>query len=97
MADVVVCPWSEGQGGDLDGEHNDILTHALTTIIGKQHDEAFGGNTMGTQWKQVKSITLISIQTLEDLNMRVGERAGGHLVVHHCEGGRSWWEVFRCH
>jgi hypothetical protein len=61
MADFVVCPWSEGQGGDLDGEHSGILTHDLTTLVGKQQDEAFGGNTMDTQWKQVNRITLSSI------------------------------------
>jgi hypothetical protein len=48
MADFVACPWSEGQGGDLDGGHSDILTHTLTTLVGKQNDEAFGGNTMDT-------------------------------------------------
>jgi hypothetical protein len=66
MADFVVCIWSEGHGGDLDGEHSDILTNSLTTLMGKQNDEAFGGNTMDTQWKQVKCITLSSIKTLED-------------------------------
>jgi hypothetical protein len=34
--------------------------------VGKQNDEAFGGNTMDTQWKKVKHITLSSINTLED-------------------------------
>jgi hypothetical protein len=34
MADFVPCPWSEGQGGDLDGEHSELLTHALTTLVG---------------------------------------------------------------
>jgi hypothetical protein len=71
MAEFVVCPWSEGHGGDLDGEHSDLLTHALVTLLGKQNDEAFGGNTMDTQWKQVKRITLISIETLEDLATRL--------------------------
>jgi hypothetical protein len=58
----VACPWSDGQGGDLDGEHSYILSHTLTTLVGKQHDEAFGGNTMDTQWKQVKRITLSYIK-----------------------------------
>jgi hypothetical protein len=49
MADFVACPWSEGQGGELDGEHSDFLIHSLTTLVGKQNDEAFGGNTMDTQ------------------------------------------------
>jgi hypothetical protein len=71
MADFVKCPWSEGHGGDLDGEHSDLLTHALTTLVGKQNDEAFGGNNMDTQWKQVKRITLSSIKTLEDLTTRL--------------------------
>jgi hypothetical protein len=71
MADFVACPWSEGQGGDLDGEHSDILTHALTTLVGKQNDEAFGGTNMDTQWKQVKCITLSSIKSLEDLTTRL--------------------------
>jgi hypothetical protein len=31
----------------------------------------FGGNTMDTQWKQVKRITLISIKTLEYLTTRM--------------------------
>jgi hypothetical protein len=56
MADFVACPWSEVQGGDLDGEHSDLLTYALTTLVGNQNDAAFGGNTMDTQWKQVKRI-----------------------------------------
>jgi hypothetical protein len=43
MADFVDCPRSEGQGGDLDGEHSDLLTHALATHMGKQYDEAIGG------------------------------------------------------
>jgi hypothetical protein len=67
MADFVACPWSEGQGGDLNGEHSDLLTHDLTTLVGKQNNESFGGNNMDTQWKQVKRITLSSIKTLEDL------------------------------
>jgi hypothetical protein len=69
MADFVTCPWSEGRGGDLDGEHTDIFTHALTTLVGKQNDEAFGVNTMHTQWKQSNRITLGSIKTLEDLTI----------------------------
>jgi hypothetical protein len=71
MEDFVACPWSEGQGGDLDGEHSDLLTHALATLVGKQNDEAFGGNNMDTQWKQVKRITLSSVKTLEDLTTRL--------------------------
>jgi hypothetical protein len=71
MADFVACLWSEGQGGDLDGEHSDILICALTTLVGKENDEAFGGNTMDIQWKQVKCITLSSIKTLKDLTTRL--------------------------
>jgi hypothetical protein len=71
MADFVACPWSEGQGGDLDGENSDILTHALTTLVVKQKDEAFEGNTMYNQWKQATCITLSSIKTLEDLTTRL--------------------------
>jgi hypothetical protein len=71
MADFVACPWSEGKVGDFDREHSDLLTHALTTLVGKQNDEAFGGNTMDTQWKQVKRITLSSVRTLEDLITRL--------------------------
>jgi hypothetical protein len=41
MADFVACPWSEGQVGDLDGEHIDLLTNALTALLGKHNDEAF--------------------------------------------------------
>jgi hypothetical protein len=67
----VACPWSEVQGGDLYGEQSDLLTHALTTLVGKQNDEVFGGNTMDTQWKQVKCITLGSIKNLEDLTTRL--------------------------
>jgi hypothetical protein len=48
LADFASCPWSEGHGGDLDGEHSDILTHALTTLVGKQNDETFGGTNMDT-------------------------------------------------
>jgi hypothetical protein len=70
MADFVACPWSDGQGGDLDGRHSDLLTRALTTLVGNQNDKAFGGNTMDTQWKQVTCITLSSIKTLEDLTTR---------------------------
>jgi hypothetical protein len=64
MADFLVCPRSEGHGGDLYGEHSYLLTHALATLVGKQNDEAFGGNTMDTQWKQGKHITLSYIKTL---------------------------------
>jgi oligoendopeptidase F len=71
MAYFVACTWSEGQGGDLDCEHSEIFTHALTTLVGKQHDEAFGGTTMHAQWKQVKRITFSSIKTLEDLTTRL--------------------------
>jgi hypothetical protein len=71
IADFVACPWSEDQGGDLDGEHRDLLIHALTTLVGKQNDEAFGGNTMDTQWKQAKRITFSSIKTFEDLNTQL--------------------------
>jgi hypothetical protein len=42
MSDFVACTWSEDQGGDLDVEHSYILTRALTTLMGKQHDEALG-------------------------------------------------------
>jgi hypothetical protein len=49
MADFVACPWSEGQVGDLDGEHSDLLTRDLATLVGKQNDEAFGGDTMDNQ------------------------------------------------
>jgi hypothetical protein len=68
MADFVTCPWSEGQGGDLDGEHSDILTHAITTLVGKKNDEAFGGNTMKNQWKQVKRVTLSNLLFSSYLN-----------------------------
>jgi hypothetical protein len=71
MAGFVACHWSEGQGGDLDGEHSDILTHALDTLVGSQNGEAFGGNTMDTQWKQVKRITLSYIKTSEDSTTRL--------------------------
>jgi hypothetical protein len=59
------------KANELDGEHSDLLTHALTTLAGEQHNDAFGGNTMDTQWKQVKRITLSSIKTLEDLTTRL--------------------------
>jgi uncharacterized protein with GYD domain len=55
----------------LDGEYSDLLTHALTTLVGKQNDEAFGVNNMDTHWKKVKSITLSSVKTLEDLTTRL--------------------------
>jgi hypothetical protein len=71
MSDFVACPWSEGQGGDLDGEHSDLLTHALATLVGKQNDEVFGGNNMDTHWKQVKRITLSSVKTLKYLTTRL--------------------------
>jgi hypothetical protein len=64
-------PLVRGSGGDLDGEHSDLLIRALTALVGKQNDEAFGGNNMDTQWKQVKCITLSSIKTLEDLTTRL--------------------------
>jgi hypothetical protein len=41
MEDFVTCPWSDGQGVDLDGKHSDLLTHALSILVGKQNDEAF--------------------------------------------------------
>jgi hypothetical protein len=71
MEDFVSFPCLEFQVVDLDGEHSDILTHAITTLVGKKNHEAFGGNTMDTQWKQVKRITLSSTETLEDLNTRL--------------------------
>jgi hypothetical protein len=71
MEDCVASPWSEGQGGDLDGEHSDLLTRSLVTLVGKQNDEAFGENNMDTHWKQVKRITFSSIKTLEDLTTRL--------------------------
>jgi oligoendopeptidase F len=71
MADFVTCPWSEDQGGDLDGEHSDLFNHALTTLLEKKNDEAFEVNTMDTQWKQDTHITLSFIKTLEDLTPRV--------------------------
>jgi hypothetical protein len=71
MADFVACPCSEGQGGDLDGEHSDILTHALATLVSKQTHEAFGGNTMDTQWKQIQMHHFSSIKNLEDLTTRL--------------------------
>jgi hypothetical protein len=71
MAYCVACPCSEGQGVNLDGEHSDLLTHALATLVGKQNDEDFGGNVMDTQWKQVKLITLSSVKTLKDLTTRL--------------------------
>jgi hypothetical protein len=55
----------------LDGEHSDLLHNALTILVGKQNDEVFGGNTMDTQWKQVKHITLSSVKTLEELTTRL--------------------------
>jgi hypothetical protein len=81
MSDFVACPWSEGQGGDLDGEHSDLLTHALTTLVGKQNDEDFGVNTMYTQWKQVKCITLSSVKTLEDLTTRLGDLRDSEITL----------------
>jgi hypothetical protein len=71
MAYFMACPWSDGQGGDLGGEHSYILSHTLTKLVGKQHDEAFEGNMMDTQWKQVKRITLSYIKTLEYLTTRL--------------------------
>jgi hypothetical protein len=69
MANFLACPWSEDQGGDLDGEHSDILNHDHTTLVGKQNYNFLGGNTMDTQRKQVKRITLSSIKTLEELTI----------------------------
>jgi hypothetical protein len=68
LADFVSCPWYEGRGGDLDGEHRDLPTHALTNLVGKQNGETWGG-TMNTQWKQVKIIPLGSVKTLEELTL----------------------------
>jgi hypothetical protein len=56
MADFVTCPWSESQGGELYGEHSGLLTHALTTLVGKQYYEDFGGNTMDTQCKRSNAL-----------------------------------------
>jgi hypothetical protein len=42
--------------------------------VGKQNDEAFGGNNMDTHWKQVKRITLSSIKTLEDVTTQLEDR-----------------------
>jgi hypothetical protein len=71
MADFVAFPWSEGQEGDLDCEHSDILTRALTTLVGNKNDEAFEVNNMDTRKKQDKRITLSSINTLEDLTTQL--------------------------
>jgi hypothetical protein len=71
MADFVTCPWSEVQGGDLYGEHSDLLIQFLITLVGQQNDEDFRGNTRDTQWKQVKRITLSSVKTLEELTTRL--------------------------
>jgi hypothetical protein len=69
MADFMACPWLEVQGGDLDSERSDLLTHSLTTLVRKQNDESVGVNIMDTQWKQVNRITFMSINTLEDLTI----------------------------
>jgi hypothetical protein len=49
MADLLACPCSKGQGGDLDDEHNDLLTRDVITLVEKHNDEYFGGNTMDNQ------------------------------------------------
>jgi hypothetical protein len=82
MADFVARPWSEGQGGDLDGEHSDLLTHSLAALVGKQNDEAFGGNALDTQWKKVKRITLSSIKTLEDLTTRMEDLRDSEITLY---------------
>jgi hypothetical protein len=86
MADFVECPWLEGQGGDLDGKHSDLLTHSLTTLVGKQNDEAFGGNNMDTQWKQVKRITLSSVKTLEDLTTQLEDLRDSETTLYQTVG-----------
>jgi hypothetical protein len=83
------------QGGDLDGEHSDLLTHALTTLVGNQNDEAFGGNTMDTQWKQVKRITLSSIKTLEDLTTRLKDLRDSETTLSQTVGTNLEYLVFK--
>jgi hypothetical protein len=65
----------------LDGKNSDLLTHSLVTLVGKQNDEAFGGNTMDTHWKQVKFINLSSIKTLEDLTTRPEDLRDGETIL----------------
>jgi hypothetical protein len=55
--------------------------------VGKQNDETFGGNTMDTRWKQVKRITLSSINTLEDLTTRLEDLRDSETTLYHTEGG----------
>jgi hypothetical protein len=45
LAGFLACLWSFGPGGYLDREHSGLLTHALTTLVGKQNDETWGGGT----------------------------------------------------
>jgi hypothetical protein len=47
------------------------LINTLTTLVGTQNDEAFGENTMDTQWKQAKRITLSYVKNLEYLTTRL--------------------------
>jgi hypothetical protein len=63
----------------MDGEHSDLLTYALTTLVGKQNDETWGGGTMDTQWKQVKIITLGSVKPLEELTTMMEDLRHGWL------------------
>jgi hypothetical protein len=49
--------------------------------VAKQNDEAFGGNTMDTQWKQVKCVTFSSIKTLEDLTTRLEDLRDSEITL----------------
>jgi hypothetical protein len=62
--------------------------------VGKQNDEAFGGN-MDTQWKQVKCITFSSIKTLEDLTTRLQDLRDSETTLSQTVGTNLEYVMFK--
>jgi hypothetical protein len=56
--------------------------------MGQHIDKAFGGNTMNTQWKQVKCNNLSSIKTLEDLTTRLEDLRDSDTTISQTVGNK---------
>jgi hypothetical protein len=63
--------------------------------VGKQNDEAFGGNNMDTQWKQFKRITLSSVKTLEYLTTRLEDLRDTETTLSHNVGTNIEYVMFK--
>jgi hypothetical protein len=60
-----------------------------------QNDEDIGGNTMDTQWKKVKRITLSSIKTLEDLTTRLEDLRDSETTISQTVGTNLEYVMFK--